>query len=173
MPRSKPTTHRAQPGWVLRRLAVMISMLVLSQLTGCTTQPQIDAVVSGIAPAQSTMLEQRARIDVRIQNFSERTISASGISLELDVNGKRFARGVSNQTFSVPALGESMASVVVSISVFDMVRQLLGLEGRETFDYVLSGKVFGAGTTAADYRFKHRGELTRDQLATFGSRGAQ
>ncbi len=137
-------------------------------LAGCAVQPQIDVMVARIAPAESTMLEQRARIDVRIRNFSDRPIAASGMTLELDVNGSRFARGVSDRQFSVPGLGETTTSVVVGISVFDMVRQLLGLEGRETFDYVLSGKIFGTGAMARASRFTRRGEFTREQLARLG-----
>ena len=141
--------------------------LLLLLLAGCTTQPQVDVIVSRIAPAQSTMLEQRAQIDVRIRNFSDRAIAASGMTLELDINGGRFARGVSNQAFSVPALGESVTSVVVGISVFDVVRQLLALEGRQTFDYVLRGRIFGTGVFSG--RFDRRGELTREQLARIGA----
>jgi LEA14-like dessication related protein len=146
---------------------MMATILVVLALTGCATQQNVDVLVSSIGPAQSTMLEQRARIGVRIRNFADRPITASGMTLELDVNGRRFARGVSNAKFSVPGLGETTTSVVVGISVFDVVRQLLGLERRETFDYVLRGKVFGAGATR-DSRFTRRGEFTREQLATLG-----
>ncbi|MDH3643831.1 MAG: LEA type 2 family protein [Gammaproteobacteria bacterium] len=146
---------------------LVLTFVVIFVLGGCAAQQDVDVLISRISPAQSTMLEQRARIDVRIRNFSERPISASGMTLELDVNGRRFARGVSNAKFSVPGLGEATTSVVVGISVFDVVRQLLGLEGRETFDYVLRGKVFGAGTTL-NSRFTRRGEFTREQLATLG-----
>ena len=142
-------------------------------LAACVSQPEIDVLVARIAPAESTMLEQRARIDVRIRNFSERAIAASGMTLKLDVNGRRFARGVSNQTFSVPALGEATTSIVVGISVFDVVHQLLGLEGRQTFDYVLRGKVFGAGVTARDSRFTRRGEFTREQLTALAGQPAR
>jgi hypothetical protein len=52
------------------------------------------------------------------------------------------------------------------VSVVDVVRQLLALEGRETFDYVLRGKIYGA--RAPNHRYSRRGEFTREQLAMLG-----
>jgi hypothetical protein len=149
-----------------RGIVVFVSGCVALLLTGCATQSEIDVLVSRIVPAQSTMLEQRVQLDVRIRNFSDRALDASGMTLELDVNGRRFARGVSDRAFSVSALGESTTSVVVGVSVVDVVRQLLALEGRETFDYVLRGKIYGA--RAPNHRYSRRGEFTREQLAMLG-----
>lgn len=163
MPLSKTPSAR-RSSW----RAVLFAGCIALLSAGCAMQPHVDVLVSRVAPAQSTMLEQRAQIDVHIRNFSDRAIAASGMTLELDVNGRSFARGVSNQTFTVPALGEATTTVVVGVSVFDVVRQLLALEYRATYDYVLRGKIFGSGAMTPDTRFSRRGEFTRAQLATLG-----
>ena len=67
------------------------------------------------------------RIDLRLQNASDTPITRAGLKIELDVNGQPLARGVSNEPFDVPSLGETTTSIVTSTSVFDLVRQAFGL----------------------------------------------
>ena len=130
-------------------------------VAGCATQPPVEVYLTNIAPMPSTLFEQRVRLDLRVQNLTEKPVRATGADVQLMVNGRQLARGVSSEPVEVAPLGETATSVVVSSSVFDTVRQLLGLPGRTSFTYALRGKLF---TNGFNRRFKRSGELTREDL---------
>ncbi|NKB99434.1 MAG: hypothetical protein GKR90_13190 [Pseudomonadales bacterium] len=144
------------------RVRLFVITFVLCFISsGCSPQPRLEVYLMNIAPMPSTLFEQRVRLDVRIQNLTETTVSASGADLALSVNGKRLARGVSNEPIQIGALADTTTSIVLSSSIFDSVRQLLGLKDREIFTYNLRGKLF---TDGLDRRFQRRGEFTRANL---------
>lgn len=115
--------------------------LVLA-ITGCTHYTPVDVFVIGLTPTEGAPLEQRVRVDLRIQNPNDQPLNARGMRIQLDVNGQRLARGVSDASFSIPRLGEATTSIVASTSVFDIARQLVVMSSRQTVDYVLEGEVF-------------------------------
>lgn len=143
------------------RHLMWLATLCLLGLGGCATQPQVEVYLTNIAPMPSTLFEQRVRLDLRVQNLSESPLRATGADVALVVNGRQLARGVTNTPLEVDALDEAATSIVVSSSVFDSLRQLLGLPGRTSFTYALKGKLF---TSGLNKRFTRSGELTREDL---------
>jgi LEA14-like dessication related protein len=139
----------------------IIWFLGLCMLGGCTATSNVDVYLTNITPLPSTLFEQRVRLDLRVKNLGEAPIQATGIDVALRLNGKRLARGVDGQAISVPRLGETTASVVVSSSIFDTVTQLLSMRERDTFTYGLSGKLI---TQGIDKRFNRSGEISRADL---------
>lgn len=139
-------------------------MLATAVLAGCASAPAVEVTLIGLAPVEATLLEQRLRLDFRLQNFGDRALTARGVDLELEVNGQRLARGVDNQPFHVDPLGEAKVSAVVSTSMFNVARQLLSLRERDNFSYQLSGKVHLEGWPRSA-RFRRTGEISRDELA--------
>lgn len=144
----------------MQRLAPLLLVGLL--LGACTSQSQVAVYVTGITPLPSTLFEQRARVGLRIQNLTEDPINTTGIDLELRVNDRRLARGVSGQSLEIPRLADATASVEVSSGVFDAVRQVLGIRDRQTFNYAIKGKLF---TTGIDKRFRRTGEISREDLS--------
>ena len=81
--------------------------------------------------------------------------------VEMDVEGKRFASGVSDAAGVVPRFGEAVVSVPVSISMYGIARQamsMIGGEVRGKLAYEMGGKLAGPGFGSV--RFHTRGELT-------------
>lgn len=142
-------------------MRVTLLLCVLMALTGCASTAAVDVYLTNITPMPSTLFEQRARLDLRIQNLGEKPLQATGIDVDLRLNGKRLARGVDGVGFTVPRLGETTTSVVVSSSVFDTISQLLTLQGRDVFTYALKGRVI---TPGIDKRFSQAGQLSRADL---------
>ncbi len=152
------------------RVDFVIAFLVLIA-GGCATDPSVEVFLIGMTPVESSMFEQRMRLDLRVQNAGDKELRATGVAVTLDVNDSRLAKGVDNQSFVVPRLGDAATSAVVSTSLFDMARQLLGLPGRDSFSYKLEGKIFLENRLRAR-RFSRSGELTREQLSRLsGSKG--
>lgn len=118
-------------------------------------------MLAGIEPLPSEGLELRMLVKLRVQNPNEKPIDFNGVFVEMDVQGKRFASGVSDTVGSVPRYGETVVSVPVTISAFNVVRQAIGMasdEFRGKLAYQMSGKVSGPGFDSV--RFNTSGELT-------------
>ncbi|NJN50958.1 MAG: LEA type 2 family protein, partial [Gammaproteobacteria bacterium] len=71
-----------------------------------------------------------AALDLRVINPNDRDFDASGVSLQLNLNGQRLAQAVSSQAIFVPRLGETRIQVEASTTLFDLARQLLVLQER-------------------------------------------
>lgn len=153
----------ARPSLVSSALLLLAVLLSIS-LSGCASfrledPPRVNVV--GIEPATGAGMEIRFVVQLRLQNPSETPIEYDGIALELQLNGKPFASGVSNQKGSVPRFSETLFSVPVSVSAFAVIRQALALAdgaNLENLPYVLRGK-FG-GSMLRGMRFTDKGTLT-------------
>jgi len=148
----------------MRRVHAVILSLLLLSLSACALFPNRDPVninVVGIEPLQSQDLEVRFAIKLRVQNPNETAIDYNGIALDLEVNGRPLASGVSDQVGSIPRFSETVVSVPVSVSAFSVLRQTLGLSQTQTLDnlpYVLRGKL--AGGVFGTMRFVDSGKLS-------------
>lgn len=143
--------------------AVLTAVLLVLALGGCVSRPAVDVALVGLAPVDATLFEQRLRLDLRLQNFGQRALSATGFEVTLYVNGQRLASGVDSGGFQIERLGETRISAVVSTSLFDVARQLLALQERENFSYELAGRVYLDGWPRS-LPFRRGGEISRAGL---------
>lgn len=127
------------------RISALFCMLLFA---GCASVEPLDVRVVDIRPvagAQSP-LEQRFTVGLRIVNPNDRDFAATGMSLELAVNGKRLASGVSSAPFSVPRLGETVTSIEVGTTLFDVARQILSASsGQPDMTYAIDGRMHMGG----------------------------
>lgn len=146
------------------RLARALLACLLLLAAGCASlqRPEpVEVILAGVEPLQSEGLELRMLVKLRVQNPNDRAIDYDGLSVRLDLQGKPFATGVSSASGSVPRFGESILEVPVSISVFRIARQAIGVAAQEfrgKLAYELSGQL--AGPALGSVRFSSRGELT-------------
>ena len=108
----------------------LLSALLMVGLSACAslqTRDPLQVTVAGIEPLQGQGMELRLMVKLRVQNPNDAPVNYNGVSLEMDVQGKDFASGVSDETGTVPRFGESVISVPVTISAFRMVRQAIGM----------------------------------------------
>jgi len=146
----------------LLRLALPLAALLLA--TACATMPRQDPVqvyVVGIEPLQGEGLELRMNVKLRVQNPNDIPIDYNGVSVAMDVQGKRFASGVSNATGTVPRFGESVIDVPVSVSALKAMRgafEIFGGNHTDKLQYELNGKL--AGKLFSSVRFSSKGEFT-------------
>jgi LEA14-like dessication related protein len=139
-------------------------------LDGCawlqrTDPPRVTLV--GVEPAASEGFEARMQLKLRVQNPNDAPIEYSGIYVELAVQDKSFASGVSNQSGTVPAFGEAVITVPVTASVLGIAGQAMGLLSGKALDkitYELRGKLSSA--TSGALRFKSQGEINLANLTT-------
>jgi LEA14-like dessication related protein len=146
------------------RFARLLMLLLAMALAGCAALAGRDPLrveVVGIEPVEGQGLELRLAIKLRIQNPNDGAVEYDGTALELEVNGKTLASGVSDQKGSVPRYGETVLVVPVSISAMNAVRQALVLADgtqRDSLPYVLRGKLAGGAFGAL--RFTQDGSIS-------------
>ncbi|MFK3789337.1 MULTISPECIES: LEA type 2 family protein [Pseudomonas] len=145
------------------RKLIALSLVLLS-LGACALLPQRDPLainVVGIEPLPSQELEMRFAIKLRLQNPNETPIDYNGVALDLEVNGRPLASGVSDQQGHIGRYAEDILVIPVSVSAFSVLRQTLGLSQTQSLDnlpYVLRGKL--AGGLFGTQRFIERGQIS-------------
>ncbi len=144
------------------RLPALLVMSLL--LAACASlMPQEDRVrvtIVDIRPLESTLMEQRFLVKLRLQNRSREALVVDGMSFDLELNGKDFASGVSNREATAPGFGEALIEVKVSSTLFGMIRQIQTLQNREPqpFQYRISGRLSSPGSLFG-LGFDERGEI--------------
>ncbi|MCY1401129.1 Late embryogenesis abundant protein [compost metagenome] len=148
---------------VARAVRFLLGALLVLTLSACAAlgvRDPLNIQVVGVEPLPGEGLEMRFAVKLRVQNPNTTPIDYDGIALELKVNERSLARGVSAQSGSVPRFGETVLVVPVSISAFAAVRQALGLAENARLDslpYVLRGKL--GGGLLGGRRFSDAGTL--------------
>ncbi|MCK9814872.1 hypothetical protein BK634_17730 [Pseudomonas chlororaphis] len=153
----------------MRKIFGLTLCLLLASLSACALFPQRDPLninVVGIEPLPSEDLEMRFAVTLRLQNPNDSAIDYNGAALDLEVNGRPLASGVSDQHGRIGRFSEGVLVVPVSVSAFSVLRQTLGLGQTQGFDnlpYVLRGKL--AGGLFGTLRFVERGHLSLPNAA--------
>lgn len=149
---------------IVRRTLFVLLCLCVILCGGCATlhhSEPIDVIMTGLEPLQGDGLEVRMLVKLRIQNPNDAPFDFNGVSVKMDVQGKPFASGVSDAAGSVPRFGETTVSVPVSIPLFRIARQTVGVISSEysgKLEYEMTGKL--AGPAFDSVRFSSKGVLT-------------
>lgn len=150
-----------------RPLRALLASLLVMTLSACALFPNRDPLninVVGIEPLPGQGLELRMAVKLRLQNPNETAIDYTGVALDLDVNGKLLASGVSDQQGTIGRFSEAVLVVPVSVSAFAALRQAVGLTQTQSLDnlpYTLRGKL--AGGLFGTMRFSDSGVLSLPQ----------
>ena len=143
---------------------LLFTFLTLTVLSGCASlntydPPRID--IAGIAPLAGQGSELRFNVKLRIQNPNRVDINYKGVVVDLYVEGKRMATGLSDVPGKVPAYGELVYDLQVTVSTLNALGHAftlmqkppqngIGYEVRGRLDSGLFGTV----------RFSDNGRLT-------------
>lgn len=117
------------------------------------------------------LFEQEARITLRFRNPNDTALPLDGAKFNIKLNGEPFARGVSNESITVPRLGDATMDAVMIISTFDVLNQFLNMGNVQALTYELDGTAFysGLGLMRRSAPFTQTGKL---KLGGSGSAGA-
>jgi len=132
------------PRFAIRSLTLGLLVALLSACAALQTQlerPNIGLVDLDLQ--QVGLLEQRFVITLNVQNPNGIAIPVRGMSYALQIAGQDFARGVSPQSFTVPAYGEQRVQVEMSTNMLSALRQVQTLLKGSTdqVNYKLAGKL--------------------------------
>jgi LEA14-like dessication related protein len=152
------------PALLRNVIASVAAVLIL----GCASlQPRdpLNVTVAGIEPLQGQGLEMRMNVKLRVQNPNDAPVEYKGVAVEMDLQGKTFATGVTNATGTVPGFGETVIEVPVTISAYRMLRQAVGMMSGgpvEKIEFEMRGKLSRGGWSAN--RFATKGQFDLPQV---------
>jgi LEA14-like dessication related protein len=123
------------------RAAALISVLLLTACAGLTSDVEPpDVSLAGLGMSRPGLFEQELRVDLRLRNPNDFAIAIERVRFALDVNDQRFANGRTNQPFELPALGETVVPVLVSVPTNDLISRLMAVGSERRLQYRLSGE---------------------------------
>jgi LEA14-like dessication related protein len=137
-----------------------LHLLCVLVLAACASlppnAPRLNVTLANITPAEVGLFEQQYRIDLRVQNPSDEAITIDGFAYQIEVNGKPFARGVSDEHATLPRFGQAVLSATAVSSLSGLVQQMRQLSGGFSGElrYRVSGKfgISGGGVIPFDQR---------------------
>jgi len=132
---------------------VLLSLVLIGAMGSCArfgpehgfVSPEVSLVDLGPLPSEG--FEQRFAVTLRVVNPNEAPLAADGLDLILEMNGRRLARALRNESFLVPRLGESLVTLVATTNLIDLFRQAVRLPETGRLDYTLRGRVLLSGST--------------------------
>lgn len=128
----------------------------------------LKVTVSNIEVIEATFLEQLYRVTLRIQNRSDRPLTLSGGSFDLELNGRDFGSGVTDEGVTIDPFSDAQVDVRMVSTVFGIVRLVQGLQNRqgEPLTYQISGRFSTDGLIPLS--FNESGEIELPERPTEG-----
>ena len=143
-------------------LLYSVIALLLAGCAGFGVREPLRVSVAGLDPLPGEGMEARFVLKMRVQNPNETALDFDGVVVNLELAGKDFASGVSDQRGNVPRYGESIIAVPVTVPATAILKQMfsIAITGKppSKFDYRLTGRLGGIGLGGA--RFESEGELS-------------
>jgi LEA14-like dessication related protein len=95
------------------------------------------------------LFEQVFDMELRVMNPSDKELVINGLVFDLEVNGQPFARGVSNQGFTVGPFASHVLQVEAITTLANLLRQIVQAQKGEFsgFTYRLKGHFYSHSST--------------------------
>jgi len=121
-------------------------------------RPRIN--IANVIPRDIKLFEQVFDLELRIQNPNDTPLEINGLAFELELNDKRFATGVSNQSLVIDRLSSDVIHVQAITTLMGFLRQVA--EYQQTKDprvtYRIKGSIY-SGSTGTKLHFDDSGEI--------------
>ena len=157
-------------GFAIRSRRMLCALVVAIGLAGCASmgdrREPLSVTVSDVRIGMAGVLEQQYYVKLRVQNPNDGEVEIKGVSFELELNGKSFAKGVGGKAVTVPGFGSEQVEVEAVSGLGGILRQLGALGGGDgKLRYRIKGRLVtrGSGTIP----FDEKGDL---DLAGDGAR---
>src|ERR1700726_273398 len=134
------------------RMKAVAIVLAAWALAGCSAfvphlqSPHLSVV--NVELLSSSLWEQRLRVHIRVENPNDRVLPVSALTYSIEVAGQELGHGAANESFVIPALGESEFATDVSANMAGALLAILGRSrnsANDSIDYRIVGKVTLAG----------------------------
>lgn len=146
----------------MKRYLSLIGIWLVLAVAACTSvedaQPP-EVSLADIKLLPGGLFEQKFQLDLRVTNPNNFDLPLEGLSFKLALNDRPFAQGASNESVTVPRLGEARIPVVASTTVLDIMQQVLSLGRSAELTYRLEGLAYLKGLTRRSVPYVRDGKL--------------
>lgn len=133
----------------MQRRSLVALMPLVPALAACAGlwpgAAPVEASLVNLRPVELGLLEQAFELQLRLVNPGTEALAVEGLRCRLSVDGAALGRGVSDQQFTLPRLGETIVPVRLYVQTTDLIGRLAGLGGRQRIAYRLTGELLVAG----------------------------
>lgn len=106
---------------------LLAAMVIVATFTGCAGVPPgmqpPTITIADFGLGNAGLFEQQYNLRLRIQNPNPDDFRVDGIAFDLEINGQPFAKGVGNQTATVPRFGSGFIAVEAVSTLGALLRQ--------------------------------------------------
>jgi LEA14-like dessication related protein len=103
-----------------------LGVIALAGCAGLGVREPVKVSLAGLEPLEGAGMEARFLARIRVQNPNDAPIAYDGVSVDVELNGKSFASGVSDAKGEVARFGESLVELPITMPGSALVRQLFG-----------------------------------------------
>ncbi len=152
-----------------RLLGLLLSLVVSLVLGGCGSLLTSDILppevsLAGLGFGEPGLFEQELRVDLRLRNPNNFEVAIDRVTFNLEVNDKPFAHGRATEGLDLPALGETVVPVTVSIPTNDLIERVMELGTQRRLDYRLTGEAELDSLFFSKVPFEREGKLALPKL---------
>ena len=139
-------------------VAASIFAAIVAGCAGLPAGMQAPSItVADFGVGNAGLFEQQFNLKLRIQNPNPDEFKIDGIAFDLDINDQSFAKGVGNQSVTVPRYGSGFMQVEAVSNLGGVVRQF--------------GRLATGDKPALKYRIKGTLSITNGMRMPFDERG--
>ena len=124
--------------------------------------------LANITVQEVKVLESIFQIDLRVYNTNEASLNIKGIDCDLELNGRRFATGVSKAETEIAAYDTGLIRMTVYSSLLDVMSGLKRLSDTDKIEYKITGRLrLGHEAVFSVIPFISSGELALEKFGGF------
>ena len=133
---------------------------MLLKQNGCRLQLRLYINTQPVPPVVVSLFEQVFDLELRVQNPNDLSLEINGLAFKLEVNGKRFATGVSDQNVTVSRFSSAVLHVEAITTLWGFLRQIAEYQQTRTprVTYRLKGSIY-SGSPSVKLPFDDSGEF--------------
>lgn len=143
------------------RALVLVAVLSVAGCTGIPetiAEPEVRLTDIRLQPAGG-IFEQPMLLVLTVRNPNDFDIPIDGLRFDLELNGRYFAQGLSDERTVIPRLGERRIAATASTNLVSMVRQMLTTAQNGALDYRIAGDAFIDGADGRTVPFETKGDV--------------
>jgi LEA14-like dessication related protein len=148
--------NTASSRWCL--IALVLLLFGCAALYQSMERPRIN--IANVMPRDIKLFEQVFDLELRIQNPNDRPLEVNGLAFELELNDKRFATGVSNQSLVIDRLSSDVIHVEAITTLVGFLRQVAEYQQTQNprVTYRIKGSIY-SGSAGTKVHFDDSGEI--------------
>lgn len=143
-------------------MKIFITLLLGLLLSSCASlqfeAPKLSVVTVGMVSAD--VFSQQFRIRLHVRNPNKIELPIKGIEYQLFLQGDRFAEGITEQSFVVPAMGEAEFDTIIKTNFVSSIGRLLSklnTSDQGKIQYAFEGSVLLSKGIVRKFPFSEQG----------------